>query len=457
MKLLILLILILLLLFSSFRENYKTFNTPLDLQIGKIKNKHIVSKEQIIIKNNKILIGNKIITYDDINAFKALPVHFDTQMCLPDNTGECVDDTDFQNLKKYWNNGTIIAYTGELNSIPPNWSICDGSNGTPDLRDRFIVGAGKKYRIDSTGGKKTHSLTIDELPSHSHTMAFPAFTKKIDNSKPIKVGDIRYGWYGGHGSARTFASKCYKKGYKEGTDYIPGNSLIDCVGNITATKKDMYGNVKYRNKLSKRLMKTYKNQPTPTQSVSNTEDKPTFPSVSSGIIDMKIYEPVPLYETLYKEKDNIKSVGYRFVPGNDSCHNKCLYYRGIEKWSPEDIEPLNDNKMLKTAILINDGKENFLQKNSQSKKKELYPELVKQNVKPGSGYYVGPTGNACEQCHNKVDINDIAKGKPHENMPSYYRVIFIMRTVHIKTTTLYHHLYLYTQKYHIKKINVTIL
>ena len=443
MKLLILLMLILLLLFSSFRENYKTFKTPLELVIGKIKNKHIVSDEQIIIKNNKIIIGNKIITYDDINALKSLPVHYDTKMCFPDDTGECIDTTDFQNLKKYWNDGTIIAYTGELDSIPPNWSICDGSNGTPDLRDRFIIGAGTNYKKGSTGGKETHSLTIDELPNHSHSMVFSSSTNKMDNSKPIKVGDIRYGWYGGHAGMddfmlrRTIASKCYKKGFIEGTDYIPGNSLMECVGNLTATKKDLYGNVKYRNKLSKIPMKQYKNRPT--TSPVKPEATLSIPSISSGIIDMEIYEPIPLYEILYKEKNNIKSVGHRFWPGDKVCHNSCLYYSSIDNWSPSDIDNLNDNKMLIKSILINDGKENILKKKEenilQKKEKELYPELVKQNVKPGNGYYVGPTGNACEQCHNKTDTNDSAKGKPHDNMPSYYRVIFIMRTVHIKHTT----------------------
>ena len=214
---------------------------------------------------------------------------------------------------------------------------------------------------------------------------------------------------------------------------------MECVGNITAAQKDLYGNVKYRNKLSKYPMKQYENRPSlqttkPPETASPDKTTPT-PTVLSGIIDMKTYEQVPLYEILYKEKENIKSVGYRFVPGDSLCHNTCLYYRSTDKWSPADVTNLNDKKLLLKSILLNDGKENMQQKDIESRRKEIYPELVKQNVKPGSGYYVGPTGNACGQCHNKTDMNDSAKGKPHDNMPSYYRVIFIMRTVHIKPTT----------------------
>ena len=36
--------------------------------------------------------------------------------------------------------GSIIAYSGLLGSIPSNWHICDGTDGTPDLRDRFLMG-----------------------------------------------------------------------------------------------------------------------------------------------------------------------------------------------------------------------------------------------------------------------------------------------------------------------------
>ena len=38
--------------------------------------------------------------------------------------------------------GTILAYVGSLDKIPSGWYLCDGANGTPDLRDRFLEGAG---------------------------------------------------------------------------------------------------------------------------------------------------------------------------------------------------------------------------------------------------------------------------------------------------------------------------
>ena len=74
--------------------------------------------------------------------------------------------------------GMIMMYTGS--SAPSGWAICDGQNGTPDLRDRFIVGAGSAYSVGNTGGQNSVTLTTAQMPSHKHstsvdnTTLFPA-------------------------------------------------------------------------------------------------------------------------------------------------------------------------------------------------------------------------------------------------------------------------------------------
>lgn len=87
--------------------------------------------------------------------------------------------------------GLIAIYSGSIASIPAGWVLCDGLNNTPDLRDRFVVGAGTTYAVDETGGALSHDhsgaiasssdgahnhgitvddhvLTTTEMPQHKH-------------------------------------------------------------------------------------------------------------------------------------------------------------------------------------------------------------------------------------------------------------------------------------------------
>lgn len=75
--------------------------------------------------------------------------------------------------------GAIVIWSGTVASIPSGWQLCDGTNGTPDLRDRFIVGASQDVGsmaetnvsgvLTKTGGEAKHTMTIVEMPSHSHS------------------------------------------------------------------------------------------------------------------------------------------------------------------------------------------------------------------------------------------------------------------------------------------------
>lgn len=57
-------------------------------------------------------------------------------------------------------NGLIAIWSGEIADIPSGWHLCDGTDGTPDLRDRFVIGAGLTYDPGDTGGSTTHTHTF---------------------------------------------------------------------------------------------------------------------------------------------------------------------------------------------------------------------------------------------------------------------------------------------------------
>ena len=67
--------------------------------------------------------------------------------------------------------GAIIMWSGAANAIPTGYVLCNGSNSTPDLRNRFVVGAGSgsNYNVIDTGGADSVTLTVNQIPAHTHT------------------------------------------------------------------------------------------------------------------------------------------------------------------------------------------------------------------------------------------------------------------------------------------------
>ena len=75
------------------------------------------------------------------------------------------------NLTNIFVSGMIIMWNSTVASIPTGWVLCDGNNSTPDLRNRFVVGAGTggNYSPGDTGGANSVTLTLDQIPAHTHT------------------------------------------------------------------------------------------------------------------------------------------------------------------------------------------------------------------------------------------------------------------------------------------------
>jgi hypothetical protein len=66
--------------------------------------------------------------------------------------------------------GMILLWSGSVANIPAGYVLCNGSNGTPDLRNKFIVGAGATYNPGDSGGALTHTHTFT-ANAHNHQIA----------------------------------------------------------------------------------------------------------------------------------------------------------------------------------------------------------------------------------------------------------------------------------------------
>jgi len=104
--------------------------------------------------------------------------------------------------------GGIIMWSGTTSNIPAGWALCDGQtvNGhtTPNLKGRFIVGAGGSYSPGNTGGAERVTLTINEMPSHNHGINDPGhhhqyttannYVNDLETDPSTNTDQVRQNW-----------------------------------------------------------------------------------------------------------------------------------------------------------------------------------------------------------------------------------------------------------------------
>ena len=96
--------------------------------------------------------------------------------------------------------GGIIIWSGAANAVPTGWYLCDGSNGTPDLRGRFVVGyhsGNNDYDVNDIGGAESVTLQSSEMPSHFHYSFRSGNHGQLQNGSNLNANN-----YPGSGSGR---------------------------------------------------------------------------------------------------------------------------------------------------------------------------------------------------------------------------------------------------------------
>jgi microcystin-dependent protein len=146
--------------------------------------------------------------------------------------------------------GAIIIWSGAIDQMPDGWALCDGVERTlpdgskvtpPDLRDRFVVGAGSGYVVGTTGGEATHTLTINEMPSHTHIQNAHTHIQNPHNHNLTSDNNLTISTNGDDTSGTTELGK--------GTQYpVKITSTTATNQNTTATNQNTGGGVAHENR-----------------------------------------------------------------------------------------------------------------------------------------------------------------------------------------------------------------
>ena len=125
-----------------------------------------------------------------------------------------IDKVESSTLASILPTGVITLWSGAKTAIPAGWALCDGLNGTPNLQDKFVVGAGSTYAVGATGGTTSASLSVSGSTSsvgdHYHGMG--GGTSSNGNQYYYSSGS-QATTSGMAISSSTFTSSCYGSTY----------------------------------------------------------------------------------------------------------------------------------------------------------------------------------------------------------------------------------------------------
>lgn len=140
--------------------------------------------------------------------------------------------------------GMIMMWSGVPSTIPQGWQLCDGSNGTPDLRNRFVVGSvAKENGIDFyagyTGGKEYNiakiTLTYKDIPAHQHLFIGDS---NVGNANTLRRAGNGEGTWSGSGGGAGYKWLTGGNVYKDSSDAFDKN-LYNSADSCVVTSEPM--------------------------------------------------------------------------------------------------------------------------------------------------------------------------------------------------------------------------
>jgi microcystin-dependent protein len=128
-----------------------------------------ICRDVLFVRELKLTTTNTGFPFSNVKLLSDIPTN-ETLSNLLNNLNDEVEVLKNQPQFKI-PSGLIVMWSGALQTIPNGWLLCDGTNGTPNLIDKFIMGGGGSKNIGSVGGQESILLNVSNLPKHRHNVA----------------------------------------------------------------------------------------------------------------------------------------------------------------------------------------------------------------------------------------------------------------------------------------------
>ena len=120
--------------------------------------------------------------------------------------------------------GVIAMWSGTNANIPSGWALCDGTNSTPDLTDRFVLGRAAASNTNSTGGANTVTLAEGNLPAHTHDSGNFAADSAGAHTHTLSGNTSNTGSHSHNGYTSNSGNHAHNTGVRSSAIYGAGNT-----------------------------------------------------------------------------------------------------------------------------------------------------------------------------------------------------------------------------------------
>lgn len=265
--------------------------------------------------------------------------------------------------------GAIMPFFGTEDDVPQGWHVCNGEDGTVDLRDKFILGAGTTHKVGDAGGSEEVTLTVEQMPTHVHKISYG------DNSVGTStVALARANVFGG-----SLENYCKTTGGSEPHPNMPPYYTLLFIQKISASPSDYVT----EERMDEKIQEALGNQ-------NGSED-----GVPSGFIGMWSGAVVPNGWALCDGTNGTPDLRGRFVLGKSGIH--AIGETGGSEEVTLTVDQLPQHEHSYNQV---QGSQKFTTNSS--------------GASVFTGYVSTNTGVA-------------GKNNPHPNMPPYYVLAYIMK------------------------------